>query len=116
MSDRIAERHGAHAADDVLRRVAASLAETVRLVDTVARYGRTEFVVVAPGSAGLAMAQRAAAAIGRIELGDGEAPIGVSVGVAVFPTDGSSVDELLAASERALAEARTRGTAIVSAT
>jgi diguanylate cyclase (GGDEF)-like protein len=114
--DAVAERHGAHAADDVLRRVAASLAETVRLVDTVARYGRAEFVVVAPGSAGLAMAQRAAAAIGRIEPGDGEAPIGVSVGVAVFPTDGSSVDELLAASERALAEARTRGTAIVSAT
>jgi len=114
--DAVAQRHGAHAADDVLRRVAASLAETVRLVDTVARYGRAEFVVVAPGSAGLAMAQRATAAIGRMAPGDDEAPIKVSVGVAVFPTDGSSVEELLAASERALAQARERGAVIVSAT
>ncbi len=112
--EQVTERDGAHAADDVLRRVAASLADTVRLVDTVARYGRSEFVVVAPGSTGLAMAQRAAGAIARIGA-DGTSPA-VSVGVAVYPADGSAPGEMLGSAERALADARQRGGAIVAAT
>ncbi len=111
----VTDRRGAHAADDVLRRVAASLAETVRLVDTVARYGRAEFVVVAPGSTGLAMAQRAASAIGRIEPAEGDPPIEVSVGVATFPVAGTTVDEVLGAAERALTQAREQGQPIVTA-
>ena len=52
-------RSGGHeAGDDVLRRVAAVLAESVRLVDTVGRIGGDEFVLVAPGSAGMTVAQR----------------------------------------------------------
>ena len=113
--DRVAEQHGAHVADEVLRRVAATLAETVRLVDTVARYGRVEFVVVAPGSTGMAMAQRAAAAVGEIGPGPDGPPVHVSVGVAAFPAHGTTSDELLAAAERALAAARDQGGAIVAA-
>ena len=52
-------RDGGHAAgDDVLRRVAAVLAESVRLVDTVGRVGGDEFVLIAPGSAGLTVVNR----------------------------------------------------------
>ena len=40
---------GHEAGDDVLRRVASVLAESVRLVDTVGRVGGDEFVLVAPG-------------------------------------------------------------------
>ena len=36
------------AADDILRRVAAVLSESVRLVDTVGRIGGDEFVLIAP--------------------------------------------------------------------
>ena len=113
--DQVARDHGARVADDVLRRVAASLAETVRLVDTVARYGRAEFVVVAPGSTGIAMAQRAAAAVCEIEPGAEAEPVHVSVGVASFPVHGTTSDELLGAAERALLAARGQGGAIVSA-
>ena len=49
---------GPGAGDDILREVAATLAESVRLVDTVARWGGDEFLVVAPGSAGMTVAQR----------------------------------------------------------
>ena len=49
---------GNEAGDDVLRQVAAVLAESVRLVDTVGRIGGDEFVLVAPGSAGAMVAQR----------------------------------------------------------
>src|SRR6185369_2688067 len=45
------ETAGRDAGDDVLRAVAAVLAGSVRLVDTVARSGADEFLLVAPGSA-----------------------------------------------------------------
>ena len=113
--DDLSRSHGAGAADDVLRRVAAVLAETVRLVDTVARYGRAEFVVVAPGSTGLAMANRAAAAIARLDPTDSGQPVSVSVGVASFPVHGTTSEELLTAAERALDGARQQGAPIAAA-
>jgi diguanylate cyclase (GGDEF)-like protein len=113
--DRVAELHGAHAADDVLRRVSAALADAVRLVDTVARYDREAFVVVAPGSSGLAMAERAATAMRQAGREIGEAAITLNVGLAAFPANGTSADELLASAERALAEARATGGAIAAA-
>ncbi|MGZ6294957.1 MAG: diguanylate cyclase domain-containing protein, partial [Candidatus Limnocylindrales bacterium] len=45
---RIDRSRGADVADDVLRTVASALADSVRLVDTVARYGGDEFALLAP--------------------------------------------------------------------
>ena len=59
------EKPGSRAGDQVLRQVAAVLADTVRLVDTVARTGGDEFVVVAPGSAGVTVARRVLDGIAR---------------------------------------------------
>jgi diguanylate cyclase (GGDEF)-like protein len=101
-------RAGHEKGDDVLRAVASVLAESVRLVDTVARYGGDEFVVVAPGAAGVTVARRVVDGIAALPLSDRGA-ISVSAGVARFPADGASGEELIAAAERALAEARNRG-------
>ncbi len=111
----IAEAHGASVGDDVLRRVASTLSESVRLVDTVARYGRDQFVVVGPGAAGVVMAQRVAGAVRRLEVVPGEGPVTVSVGIARVPEDGGSATELLTAAEAALQDARQRGAGTILA-
>jgi len=99
---------GSDAGDDVLRRVASALAESVRLVDTVGRIGGDEFVLVAPGSAGVLVAQRMLGAIAALPPVGGRA-ITVSAGVARFPTDASDVDTLIAAAKDGLERARAEG-------
>ena len=96
------------AGDDVLRRVAAVLAESVRLVDTVGRIGGDEFVLVAPGSAGMMVAQRIINGIADLPALAGRR-ITVSAGVARFPVDGSDSAALIAAATEGLERARAEG-------
>ncbi len=107
------ERAGHEAGDDVLRNVAAAVSQSVRLVDTVARSGGDEFVVVAPGSAGLTVANRILDAVAALPPSSHGAA-SVSIGVARFPVDGTSSDELLAAARVALDEARTAGSGTIA--
>jgi diguanylate cyclase (GGDEF)-like protein len=107
-------REGGHeAGDDVLRRVAAVLAESVRLVDTVGRIGGDEFVLVAPGSAGTMVAQRILDGIAALPPVAGR-PVTVSAGVAHFPADGTDAAELIAAATAGLARARAEGRGTVA--
>jgi diguanylate cyclase (GGDEF)-like protein len=99
---------GQHAGDDVLRRVAAVLAESVRLVDTVGRIGGDEFVLIAPGSAGLTVARRVIEGIVSLPAVAGR-PVTVSAGVARFPADGTDAETLLEAAATALGQARSDG-------
>ena len=108
------EAAGRAVGDDVLRAVAAVLAESVRLVDTVARVGGDEFVLVAPGASGTTVAQRVLAGIAALPAGAGGS-ISVSAGVARFPVDGATADDLRAAAEAALASARSAGGGSLSA-
>ena len=105
---------GHEAGDAVLRRVAAVLAESVRLVDTVGRIGGDEFVLVAPGSAGMTVAHRVIEGITALPAIAGR-PITVSAGVARFPVDGADAESLIAAASNALARARENGRGRVAA-
>jgi diguanylate cyclase (GGDEF)-like protein len=109
------ETAGRDAGDDVLRAVAAVLAGSVRLVDTVARFGGDEFLLVAPGSAGAMVAQRVVDGAAGIQTGDGS-PVSVTAGVATFPTDGTDADSVIAAAQAALERARAEGRSRVEAT
>ncbi len=104
---------GSRAGDLVLRQVATILAESVRLVDTIGRVGADEFVLVAPGSAGVTVAKRVIDGIARLDPVEGHA-VSVSAGVARFPRDGTDADTLLAAARGALMSAT--GPASISAT
>lgn len=107
------EAAGARAGDTALRQVASILAESVRLVDTIARTGADEFVLVAPGSAGVTVARRVLDGIAGLEAIGGQA-MTISAGVARFPQDGVDADAVLAAARAALKGAGERA-AIVEA-
>jgi diguanylate cyclase (GGDEF)-like protein len=107
------EREGATAGDAILRAVAAVLADQVRLVDTVARIGGDEFVVVAPGSGGVVVADRILRALDALGPVGGRA-VTVSAGIARFPADGTSADELLESALGALDGARTSGAGVIA--
>jgi len=99
---------GNAASDEALKRVAQILAETVRLVDTIARYGSEQFVLVAPGPDGLVVSERLVRGIAALPAIEGMA-ISVSAGMASFPLDGRTPEELLDVAEKAMRSARQAG-------
>lgn len=103
----INERAGAQAGDDVLRHVAATIADQVRLVDTVARFGPDEFALIAPGGSGEVVGRRVRDALSLLEAAG--QPVSLGVGAVVYPADGATSDELLTAAGAALTEAKRRG-------
>ena len=106
--DDIQRDSGNAAADDVLRRVAQVLSESVRLVDTVARVSDGQFMLIAPGPDGLVVAERLVRGVGALSA-VGAISVSASVGMANFPLDGRTPEELLAVAERVLAEAHEAG-------
>jgi diguanylate cyclase (GGDEF)-like protein len=102
------ETDGHEVGDDILRRVAAVLAESVRLVDTVGRIGGDEFVLVAPGAAGAMVARRVLEGIVALPAVAGRS-VSVSAGVAQFPADGADSEALIAAATEALVRAKETG-------
>ena len=100
--------NGNKVGDDILRQVAAVLSESVRLVDTVARWGGDEFVLVAPGSAGMTVARRVLEGVGRLDSVGG-LRVAVSGGVARFPNDGTDAQALLDAADSALKRVKSSG-------
>ena len=104
------DAYGHLAGDAALARVAAILKESTRDVDCAARYGGEEFVVLLPeteAQGATETAQRIQARLARDELVGGK--LTLSVGVAQFPEDGESPDELLAGADAALYQAKREG-------
>lgn len=102
--------------DEVLRAIGRILTAVSRGIDVPARYGGEEFVVALPetdteGAAEVAERIRArieAERIGMVE-GDGELRITASLGVATSPGSSADVQELIAAADAALYEAKRSG-------
>ncbi len=105
---------GHQAGDEVLRVVAQRLRDTARETDLVARLGGDEFAVLQTGldeaQAALALADRLIASVGRpFFVEESEVFVGASIGIAVFPEDGRSADELLQHADLALYRSKNEG-------
>jgi len=94
------DRFGHLAGDQVLAEVGKSLREGVRGGDSVFRQGGDEFSVIAPES-GLAEAEEVAARllIRLRECGVRDLPVTATAGIAVYPVDGETVDDLLGSAD-----------------
>lgn len=99
---------GNPAGDKAMRQVAQVLSESVRLVDVIGRYSPGQFILVAPGPDGAVVAERLVKGVASLPGVDGR-PISVSVGIAGFPLDGRTSDELLAIAESTVKKAQETG-------
>jgi diguanylate cyclase (GGDEF)-like protein len=98
----INDEHGHLVGSRAICRLASVLRIHCRAMDTAARYGGDEFAVVLP-EAGEAAASSVSRRICERLAKDGEVPhVTVSVGAAVFPRDGETIDGLFDAADRAL--------------
>jgi diguanylate cyclase (GGDEF)-like protein len=99
---RINDRHGHVVGSRALCRVAEVLHGSCRAVDTAARFGGDEFALVLP-EADATAAERVVQRIGERLAQDSERPrLAASLGVAVYPQDGETVEALLGAADRVL--------------
>lgn len=108
----INEEKGHRFGNTVLQNVGMIIKESIRDIDLCARYSGDEFGVVlteANLQAAYMVAERVRRAIAAMEFGNGLWPMTVSVGVALFPDDGTTVEELLWKADLAKEVARDSG-------
>ena len=105
---------GHPAGDMLLQDVAAILIEDIREVDTVARLGGDEFAVILAGTNEKDDAERLARRyIGSLDrsfkLEGREVTIGISIGIAHFPSDADNAMDMLRRADLALYRAKKEG-------
>ncbi len=110
INDRLGHFHG----DRVLRGVGEVIALGVRKIDTAARYGGDEFVVLLPETdptGAFILAEKIRLGVGALPIelpGAGNRP-SLSIGVVSFPDDGRSADELIISADGAMYAAKRAG-------
>lgn len=105
---------GHHVGDLLLKEVARRLVRCVRGVDTVSRHGGDEFVILLAEVGGADQAAHVAASVLQAvtqvyQLGEYELHVSASIGVAVFPGDGDTIDSLIHNADIAMYHAKSRG-------
>lgn len=109
------DQFGHEAGDVLLIEVAQRLVRCVRAEDTVCRLGGDEFVLVlkhlSTGDDTASLLDRLLQAVANpVDVGQGRlARVSASIGVALHPSDASNVDELLAAADAAMYQAKAMG-------
>ena len=116
---RVNDVHGHHAGDHVLVEVADRMRESLRADDTVARLGGDEFVVILSDLTHYADAEGVAAKLVQrvrepIEYRGLELGVGASVGIALLPLDGETIEEIMERSDQAMYRSKKGGKGRIS--
>ena len=100
--------------DDVLRALGHVISTSIRTVDSAYRYGGDEFVVLLPetdivGAFVVAEKIRVGAEEVGLSISGAESLTSVSIGLVSHPEDGLGAEELMAAADRAMYQAKSLG-------
>lgn len=110
----INDTYGHAAGDEVIKGVAEVLREVTRSVDVVSRIGGEEFSVILPKTAkreGIQVAEKIRKEMEkrRFELGKTSRNVTISLGVSVFPQDGTEAETLMNCADDNLYRAKEEG-------
>lgn len=112
---RFNDHHGHDAGDLVLRRVSSELTETAGSAGIVCRVGGEELAVICPDldeAAAMDLARKLHNSIKRLEIvyqGEILPCVTFSAGVSTYPSDHSSIDDLMRNADNALYQAKNAG-------
>ncbi len=110
----INDTSGHQAGDALLKVVASMLTQTIRVDDVIGRLGGDEFAIILPeidasGAVGVAKKVLDQLHLTQLTILDRTHKISASIGIALFPTHGNNIHDLLAAADLAMYEAKALG-------
>ena len=109
---------GHAAGDNVLKKVASALTEQVRNIDTVVRFGGDEFVIIIPDidsksdavfELGTIAKKIFKASQNELEINHQIVNPKMSIGIALYPKDGDTPDEMIKNADAAMYHAKSKG-------
>jgi len=109
---RLNDEFGHLLGDEVLRSVSTIMKQQLRKVDLVCRYGGEEFAIVVAETSGenaLRVAEKLRRQVEGHHFPGVPRPVTISCGVADYPTHGITRDEVVAAADNALYQAKQAG-------
>lgn len=116
------DQFGHKAGDIALYEIAKIFTRSIRHIDFLARYGGDEFMIILPETSKKS-ARRVAERIRRAikaetthaarVRGDIKVPLTISIGIACYPKDGQTADDLVVAADDALYKAKEQGRDVI---
>jgi diguanylate cyclase (GGDEF)-like protein len=107
------DKYGHHAGDEVLKTTAIRMKDCVNENDIIARLGGDEFVLLVQYVHRNQMVELAKNLINvltePIDFGENVCAVGASIGIAIFPNDGQTVDTLIKNSDKAMYHVKAKG-------
>ena len=110
------DKYGHLSGDEVLKSVAYAVRDAVRSIDVAARFGGEEFSIILPYTTKMnsyVTAERIRRSVEDIRFIGSKIPsdqkISISIGIAEFPADASSIEELIDKADTAMYLAKARG-------
>jgi diguanylate cyclase (GGDEF)-like protein len=109
----INDQHGHRAGDKVLKEISKRIQESIRQIDTAARYGGDEFAIILPNTSltdAIVVAERMVSVVAGspVVCRKDEIPISISVGLGQYDAD-DTPDDITSRSDKALYSAKQAG-------